>query len=235
MAEQHRPVAAVFGSGSGGSTFKAFAEAVHEGIVDVDIALVASNTEDAGIFNKAAWANSVLGFDIRPVTINQNLFPKGHNGRKQTKAESEQMLKLSQRYGITHWLLMGGSRIIGEPVIEEYGWVPEHEQRHPETRGKYYAHALNTHPAILPLTADTYGIEAQKKLKDEGAVESAHTVHVVSDNPDEGPIVGETKFKIFPTDTAEQIFARVQRIEKAMLPIIIQQFLVEQAEFERAV
>jgi phosphoribosylglycinamide formyltransferase 1 len=233
-----RPAIAVFASGSG-TTFRATADAIHDGLVDFDIALVVTDYEDAGVLQKVAEVNRLYGFNIQTEIINKKRYPGGNQGRGQTRAEAEALLAALKKYKIDHLALMGCMRIIAPQVVEEWGWRPEYAKKDPERQGLYHARMSNTHPGILPATGDTYGIHTQEKALELGLDETAHTLHAVSSGVDDGPIIAENRVRVFApskypselADTPEGLFARVQRIEKAHLPLDINAFLKAQLHF----
>jgi phosphoribosylglycinamide formyltransferase-1 len=116
-------------------------------------------------------------------------------------------------------------------LMKEYGWLPEYEERYPENKGIYLARMINTHPGILPETTDTWGTNTQQMVLDLKLSETAHTVHAVTAEIDAGPIFAENRVPVYQDDGVGSLFARVQRIEKAHLPVDIDRFLREQRAF----
>lgn len=233
-----QPVIAVFASG-GGTTFRAVADALHQGLASFTIGLVITDHEDAGVLDQVAEVNALYGFDIQTAVINKQKYPDGEQGRGQTKAEAEALLALLKTHHIDHLSLMGCLRIIAPQVVEAYGWRPEYAGQDPTNKGMYMARMTNTHPGILPATTDTFGIHTQEKVLELGLDESAQTFHVVADGVDKGPIIAEHRLRVFPAsqysaeaaDTPDTLFGRVQRIEKAYLPLDLDTFLKDQIRF----
>lgn len=231
-----RPRVAVIASGNG-STFQAVAEAVRDGLVDFDISLVISTSEDAGILDRVKKLNLLSGFAIKTEIINKRRYPGGAQGRGQTREEAEATIKALNDNKIDHLALMGCMRIIAPQVIDGFGWKPEYAQQDPKHQGLYLARMSNTHPGILPATTDTHGIHTQEKVLELGLDETAHTFHVVAVGVDTGPVIAENRVPVFSpskfppgvADTAEKLFDRVQRVEKAHLPIDLDMFLKRQA------
>jgi phosphoribosylglycinamide formyltransferase-1 len=231
-----RPRVAIFVSGSG-TTFMATADAIHDGLVDFDIGLVITDHEDAGVLGRVKDVNKQYGFDIKTEVINKERYPAGGQGRGQTKAEAKVTLDSLKKYQIDHLALMGCLRIIAPQVIDEWGWKPGYAKKDPKNKGIYLARMTNTHPGIFPETVDTYGIHTQEKVLKLGLYQTAHTFHVVSNGIDEGPTIAEHRVAVFApqnypaglADTPEKIFARVQRVEKANLPLDLDAFLKNQA------
>lgn len=240
MTGPKRPVIAIFASGSG-TTFRATADAIHDGLVDFDIGLVITDHEDAGVLDKVAEVNSLYGFTIKTEIINKKRYPHGTQERGQTRAEGEALLQALQENHIDHLTLMGCMRILAPQVIDAYGWKPEYLKKDPEHKGVYLARMSNTHPGILPATADTYGIHAQKKALELGLDETAHTFQVVAVGVDAGPVIAEHRVRVFASsnypkelaDVPERLFVRVQRIEKANLPLDLDTFLKGQISFRQ--
>lgn len=230
MKASNRPILAVFASGSG-STFQATAEAIRDGVVDFDIGLVITDHEDAGVLQRVADINKNYGWNIKTAIINKKRYPGGPQPRGQTLDEAKATCEALKSHHIDHLTLMGCLRVIGQQVINEYGWKPEYAKREPKTKGMYLTRMTNTHPGILPATTDTFGIHTQELAIKLGLKQTAHTFHALAAGVDEGPIITENRVRILPGDTAEKLFARVQRIEKAHLPIDIDAFLKDQAAY----
>lgn len=238
MPTSYRPRMAVFASGSG-TTFRAVADAIHAGIVDYDIVLLITDRENAGALNQVADVNKRYGFDIKTEVINKQRYPDGPQGRGQTQAEAEATLRALETCQIDHLALLGCMRIIAPQVIEAFGWKPEHAAQDPERQGLYYARMSNTHPGILPATADTYGIHTQQKVLELALGETAQTLHVVATGVDTGPVIAENRVPVFApgkyppelVDTPQDLLARVQCIERAHLPLDLDKFLKDQYLF----
>lgn len=229
---------AVLASGSG-TTFRATADAIHDGLVDFDIGLVITDRATAGVLEQVAEVNQLYGMKIKTAIINKKRYSGGAQGRGQTREEAEATIEVLKKHHINHVALMGYMRIIAPQLIDEYGWKPEYANEDPKHRGMYSARMTNTHPGILPATLDTYGRHTQAKVLELGLKETAHTVHVVAAGVDEGPIIAEHRVHVFApskypehlADTPESLFARVQRIEKAHLPLDLDAFLKTQIRF----
>jgi phosphoribosylglycinamide formyltransferase-1 len=233
-----RPVIAVFASG-GGSTFRATAEAMAAKLVDFTIGLVITDHDDAGVLQQVAEVNKLYHFTIATEVINKKRYPGGAQARGQTAEEATATCQALRQHHIDHLCLMGCLRIIGQEVITTYGWRPEYATEDPANQGKYRTRMTNTHPGILPATTDTFGIHTQEKVLELGLRETAHTFHAVATGVDTGPIIAEHRVAAFPSqlyktaaDTPEQLFARVQRIEKAYLPLDIDAFLKDQRRLQ---
>lgn len=219
-------------SGSG-STAEAFIHASQEGIVDAEVGLVICDKEDAPIFGRIARLNSEYNLDIQTRLINAKLFPKGRQPRGQTMGEAEEICRVVSTGEFSLVALMGYMRIVADEgdLMRQWGWLPEFAARNDYKDGIFFARMLNTHPGILPETADTYGILTQKRVLELGLSATAQTLHAVAAGIDTGPIYKENGVPVYTTDDPQKLFERVQRVEKAMLPIDIDNFLKQQQVF----
>ncbi len=237
MAEYSRPGIAVLASGSG-STMEAFVHASQDGIVDAEIHVVISDKPCEGSFERVNRLNKLYGLEIRAVEANRMLYPGGEQERGQTLEESEVICRVISDAQCSLVVLMGYMRIVAPEgdLMKEYGWHPDYSMMETDNspHGILEARMLNTHPGILPETTDTYGIHTQSRVLELGLDTTAHTVHAVSAGVDKGPIFTEHEVPVFSDDDPQTLFDRVQRIEKAYLPIDIDKFIKLRQEMEQA-
>ncbi len=213
---------AIMGSGSG-STAEAFIEATIDGRIDASVAVVISDHPEAGLFDRVERLNKEHRLSIKTIAVNAALFP--HEGpepkpRGITDPESEELVRLMLEHDIGLVGLMGYMRVIRGTFLEQFGYDKD---RH---SSMYECRLLNTHPGPLPETADTFGVYTSQKVLDLGLAQSRHTLHCVSAGVDEGPIILQTPVPVLDGDSAEDLFARVQLIEKAVLPLAFENFLL---------
>ncbi len=78
---------------------------------------------------------------------------------------------------------------------------------------------VNTHPSLLPLYGGKgmYGRKVHEAVLANKEVQTGVTVHYVNAGYDEGAVIAQTQVPVLPTDTAESLEARVQKIEKEFL------------------
>ena len=76
----------------------------------------------------------------------------------------------------------------------------------PEFVGKWEGRMLNIHPSLLPLYK---GLHTHERAIAAGDSHGGCTVHLVTAELDDGPILGQTPVAILPGDTAESLAARV--------------------------
>lgn len=222
------PRVAILASG-GGTTAEAYAEAIHDQRIEAEVPLLIASKASAGVLEKAVHWNTDWGFDVRSEVVGKATHPDGPRARGQSEETSTEICRLLDEERIDIVLQLGYMVIGNDPYVSEWGFVPE---RHTSL---YEARALNWHPGLLPLTEDTYGAGASEVMVDaylRGEIDRAgHTVHVVAQKVDGGPIVTETPVPIEPTDTADALFDRIQLIEKAVTPYVADSFIRKRREF----
>ncbi len=76
----------------------------------------------------------------------------------------------------------------------------------PEFVGKWQGRMLNIHPSLLPKYK---GLHTHERALDAGDSHGGCSVHLVTPELDDGPILGQTKVAILPEDTADTLAARV--------------------------
>lgn len=84
----------------------------------------------------------------------------------------------------------------------------------------------NIHPALLPTFGGQgmYGMNVHRAVIDYGARWSGATVHLVDESYDTGPIVLQEPVPVYPDDTAEQLAARVLKVEHRLYPEALRLF-----------
>ncbi|HET7059866.1 MAG TPA: formyltransferase family protein [Candidatus Saccharimonadales bacterium] len=228
MSELHNPKVAILASGSG-STAESYVQTIHNGQVQHEVGLVISSQPHVGILKRAERWNKELGFDVQTAVINSDTHPGGQQGRGQTREESEAIVELANENKIDLIATLGYMVIINNPLVEAYCYVPD------KHKSMYDARTINTHPGPLPLTADTYGVKASataiRAYRRRKITKSQHTVHVVADDIDAGPIVAAHDVPIKPEDTPEELNERTQWIEKATIAYALDKFLRDQKAY----
>jgi phosphoribosylglycinamide formyltransferase-1 len=216
-----KPRIAILASG-GGTTAEAFIRASQRGDITAEVGLVIVSRQDAGIFRRIADLNAELGLNIECVMINSKTHPVGPDEAErrgyQTKAEEAAVLAALTQGNFDLVALMGYMKHTGPGVVRAFGWLAEYTSI-------YQAKMVNTHPGLLPETAAFYGDHIQQYVLDKGLPYSGHTVHLVAEEYDDGPVLAEHRVPVEPGDTAESLFARVQAVEKQYLPGDIENFI----------
>lgn len=116
------------------------------------------------------------------------------------------LLDLLDRYNVDVILLAGYLRRVPEAVVERY-------------RGRM----LNIHPALLPDFGGPgmYGKKVHEAVLASGAETSGATVHFVSEEYDEGAILGQWQVDVRADDTPETLAQRVLRVEHRLYPAAV--------------
>lgn len=88
---------------------------------------------------------------------------------------------------------------------------------------------LNIHPSLLPKYK---GLNTHQRVLDAGDTEHGCSVHFVTPELDDGPVILQTKIKIEDNDTAETLAARVHKQEHIIYPKAIRQ--IAEKKFEKS-
>jgi phosphoribosylglycinamide formyltransferase-1 len=216
-----RPRIAILASG-GGTTAEAFIRAGQSGQINVDVGLVIVSRSEAGMFKRIADLNQEFGLNIDAILINHHTHPADPNENVspggQTAGEELAILTalLSGSYDLV--ALMGYMKRIGPELIKAFGWLAEY-------KSIFQAKMVNTHPGLLPDTKAYYGENIQKYVLEHHLPYAGQTLHVVSQDYDDGPIIAEHRVPVEPGDNPESLFARVQDTEKKYLPEDVEAFI----------
>ncbi len=90
----------------------------------------------------------------------------------------------------------------------------------------YAGRILNIHPSLLPKYR---GLDTHARAIAAGDTEAGCTVHEVTPELDDGPILGQARVPILPEDTPETLAARILPMEHRLYPLVLRRF----AEGER--
>ena len=95
-----------------------------------------------------------------------------------------------------------------------------------ELRGKYDGRTINVHPALIPAFcgAGMYGHHVHEAVLAAGVKISGATVHFADDHYDTGPIILQEAVPVQGDDTPESLAARVQEVERRLVPEAIRLF-----------
>ena len=87
---------------------------------------------------------------------------------------------------------------------------------------------VNIHPALLPAYGGKgmYGHHVHEAVIAAGEKESGITIHYVNDHYDQGAIIFQTKCPVLPTDTPDDLAARVHELEYRYFPEIIEKTIL---------
>ncbi|WP_047983117.1 phosphoribosylglycinamide formyltransferase [Ornithinibacillus californiensis] len=124
--------------------------------------------------------------------------PKAYASKSEYEAE---VLKTVREFGVEWIFLAGYMRLVGVTLLEAY-------------EGKI----LNIHPSLLPAFP---GKDAIGQALQSGATVTGVTVHFIDEGMDTGPIIAQEKVTVMPGDTEESLKVRIQQVEHALYPRVI--------------
>ena len=84
---------------------------------------------------------------------------------------------------------------------------------------------INTHPALLPAFK---GWHAVRDALAAGVKVTGCTVHVMTEEMDEGPILAQEAVPVLDDDTEETLHERIKEVERRILPATIRRLMEEQ-------
>lgn len=116
-----------------------------------------------------------------------------------------------KEYGVTHVVLAGFLWLIPSSFLKIF----------PEK-------IVNIHPALLPKFGGKgmYGMKIHELVRQSNETETGITIHVVNEKFDEGVILYQGKCEVLASDTPEQIAHKVQQLEYAWYPKIIERWIL---------
>lgn len=80
---------------------------------------------------------------------------------------------------------------------------------------------LNIHPSLLPLYK---GLNTHARALQAGDAEHGCSVHLVTSELDDGPVLGQARVPVHPDDTPEALAARVLEQEHRLYPAVLRRF-----------
>lgn len=217
----------ILASGTG-TTAEFVIRATQTDVLYADTSLVISNNADAGVFDRVEQLNGQYDLNIQTAHIGPKPGDQKYsdNPYEQTVEESKSIYEtiMEQADGRpTVVLLAGYLRKLRGPALDKLD-------------------VYNTHPAILPATKGTYGMQAHRKVAQLRLIRSAQILHKVTADYDEGPIVKINKFPVpvAPEGAAKEEIEKIakaiegiaQNTEKAHLPKDLDNLLLELQGFE---
>lgn len=197
---------AVFVSG-GGTNLQALIDAKDQGrLQEVSFELVVSSNESAYALTRAIKAG------IPTAVLKRKVY-------SDIRAYDLALIDLLEPYKIDLIVFAGFLSKVGEQFISQY-----------DNR------IINIHPSLLPDFGGSgfYGIRPheaviQNKLKESGA-----TVHLVTKEYDEGPILRQKRVPVLPEDTAKDLQERVMLdVEQVILTDVIEDISLGKIDLDK--
>ena len=140
-------------------------------------------------------------FDIPSFTIPKDGFENG------------EALQLLKNHGIEFIVLAGFLLKIPDNLLQAY---PNR--------------IINIHPALLPKFGGKgmYGSHVHEAVVANKETESGITIHYVNENYDEGESIFQARCTVLPTDSPDDVAAKVHALEYQHFPRIIEQVITSQ-------
>ena len=120
------------------------------------------------------------------------------------KARDWEMVRVLRQHGVELVVCAGYDAIL------ERAFTREFEGR-----------IINIHPSLLPEFAGT--MDAVRMALNAGVAETGCTIHVVTKDVDQGPILAQRRVEILPDDTVESLRERIQAEEHGLLSEVVRQ------------
>ncbi|WP_336974510.1 phosphoribosylglycinamide formyltransferase [Sphingobium aromaticiconvertens] len=95
----------------------------------------------------------------------------------------------------------------------------------PEFVGKWAGRMLNIHPSLLPKYK---GLDTHQRAMDAGDSHAGCSVHVVTAELDDGPVLGQTPVAILPGDTIDTLAARILIAEHQLYSRTLADFVMRE-------
>jgi phosphoribosylglycinamide formyltransferase-1 len=90
----------------------------------------------------------------------------------------------------------------------------------------YAGRMINTHPALLPAFK---GWHAVRDALEAGVKVTGCTVHIVTEDMDDGPILAQEAVPVLPGDDETSLHERIKEVERRLLPATIRRFVEERS------
>lgn len=187
---------AVFASGSG-TNFQSLIDAVETGKINARIRGLVTNKSGIRAL-KRAQKHGIDTYVARPSDF-------------ETKEEYVRSLLKKLREWNTDLIVLAGYMIkVPSEVITEFS-----------------GRILNIHPSLLPKYGGKgfYGINVHRAVIENNEKESGCTVHIVTEEYDQGPVLAQEKVPVNSTDTPESLATRVLEKEHELLPKVVAEII----------
>lgn len=132
------------------------------------------------------------------------IFAHSHKGLKRAEFDAIITAEL-EKAGVTHIALAGYMRLLSSEFVSHW-------------QGR----CLNIHPSLLPRHK---GLHTHAAVLAAGEAETGCTVHVVTPELDDGPILGQARVAVLPGDTPDTLAARVGYAEHQLYPRVLADFV----------
>ncbi len=134
-----------------------------------------------------------------------------HPHRGLTREEHEAIMNEALRDAGAEYVALCGYMRIFSPAMPE----------------KWAGRMFNTHPALLPKFK---GLDTHQRAIDAGESHGGCTVHLVTEELDGGPVLGQIAVPILSDDTAETLGHRVVLAEYQLYPRMVADYVRQRTE-----
>lgn len=186
-----------------GTNLQAILDAIETETITANVAVVISNKERAPALTRAA-RHGVPSVFLDPKFAADAPDPR--------EAYDRQLLEQLKRYEVELVILAGYMKIVTPVLIRAY------ERR-----------MMNVHPSLLPSFP---GLNAQRQALNHGVKVAGCTVHFVTENVDEGPIILQRAVPVHEDDTVDALSDRILKEEHRLLPKAIRLFAAGRLQVE---
>lgn len=188
---------AIFASGSGSN-----AEEIARyfaGQADVQVVLILTNNPQAGVIDRARRGFG-CGQHVPVVVFDRPAF-----------RESNRIVALLTAQKIDLIVLAGFMWLVPASLVQAFS-----------------GRIVNIHPALLPKFGGKgmFGGHVHQAVVAAGATESGITIHFVNEHYDEGQVVFQATCPVSPTDTPDDVAAKVHALEYAHYPRVVGEVLL---------
>ena len=125
----------------------------------------------------------------------------------------DEMIKMFRAWNVDLIVLAGYMRILKRPL-------------------DFHCPIINVHPSLLPKYKGLHAVEQALHSND---TVTGCTVHYVNEELDGGAIIKQAEVPILPDDTVETLTRRIQLMEYAIVPIVIDNYETPISEGERQI
>ena len=178
-----------------GTDMCAVVEGIMQRNLNASVVIVASDRKRAGILERAR------GYGIPAEWVGT----RDHEGLRLDREEYDRKIDALLRiHRADLVLLIGYMRIVSPWFCSRW------EQR-----------LMNVHPSLLPDFAGGMDSDVHTAVIESGRTQTGCTVHLVTAQVDEGPVLLQKRCRVLPEDTPETLKQRVQKLEgDALLEVI---------------
>lgn len=170
-----------------GTSMQPIIDAIEQNALNAKIVIVISNKIDAGILSKARKHN------IQASYVPENTID---GIRKKRNDFDDEVSSILQLHNVKLVLMIGYMRIVSNNFCK-----------------LWKNRCVNVHPSLLPDFSKGMDLDVHSAVINSGKKESGCTIHFVTEDLDEGPIVYQLTCAVKPNDTPLSLKNRVQLLE----------------------